>query len=40
MFDVPSNVSVRSFRPTFKTPYQVFLEETGINARQLEVVRL
>jgi IS30 family transposase len=24
----------------FKTPYQVFLEETGINARQLEVVRL
>ena len=24
----------------FKTPYQVFLEKTGIDTRQLEVVRL
>jgi hypothetical protein len=25
---------------TFKTPYQVFFERTGIDARQLGVVRL
>ena len=42
--DVKITVDKLNSRPRkclrFKTPYQVFLEKTGIDARQLEVVRL